>query len=225
MRKRSYDGTRLPTHFHRPGKPWRARREEILRPPDQQHEILHNQRRAESREKLEQFRRTIDAAQQQDLEQCAEQPDKNRGQSHPAPEPERSRESIRQRKGEIGAEHEECAVGEVHNARHAEDERKAGGHEKQRSGARKSREKLNDEELHPRGPQKRGGGRGLRFVSVLRAKRLHFCVAGQVVRALVVRGVDHHALAVLASGFADERAHRRLMVDGAEGHWPERGVK
>src|SRR5262245_66685876 len=58
--------------------------------------------------------------------------------------------------------------------------------------------------------------------SVLRTQLVDFGVARQEVRALLVGGVQHDALAVLQRGLADEGAERRLVVDLAERNLAER---
>src|SRR5579872_6149809 len=51
---------------------------------------------------------------------------------------------------------------------------------------------------------------------ILRPHLFDFRIARLIVRALAVDGIDHHALAVLQCGLADEGAQRRLVVDLAE---------
>ena len=59
----------------------RARREQVLRPPDRQRHVLHDQHHAEGREQLEQLRRAVDAPQQHHLDHHAER------RQRPAPPP------------------------------------------------------------------------------------------------------------------------------------------
>ena len=73
----------------RAGKARRPRPEEILRPPDHDHQLADDQHDAEGREQLEQLRRRVDASQQQDLDQRAEPADDHRGEQHAQPEAER----------------------------------------------------------------------------------------------------------------------------------------
>ena len=46
-------------------------------------------------------------------------------------------------------------------------------------------------------------------------------IRGKVAGSVVIGHVDHHALAVLERGLADESAKRRLMVDGAKSDRPK----
>ena len=65
-------------------------------------------------------------------------------------------------------------------------------------------------------------GRGRRAASILRAQLSDFGIARQIVRALAIDRIHHHALAVLQRGLADIGAERRLVVDLAEGDLAER---
>ncbi len=141
----------------------RARPEQIVRPPDQQHEILDDQRDAEGREQLEQFRRVIDAAQQQHFDQRADRgDDRARRATIAAPEAEGAAEPVGQRVADIGAEHVEGAMREIDDAGDAENDRQAGGDQKQRAGAREPGDELNEVEAQGRAlslrerPQERG---------------------------------------------------------------------
>src|SRR5207302_2356373 len=49
-------------------------------------------------------------------------------------------------------------------------------------------------------------------------------VVGQIILAVGVFPVDHHALAVPDRRTSHERAHRRLVIDRAKGDSPERNV-
>ena len=73
----------------------RARAEQLARPPDQQHEILDDERDAEGREQLEQFRRVVDAAQQHHLDQRADRGDDERGEQRSRPRSRRRRQAGR----------------------------------------------------------------------------------------------------------------------------------
>ena len=101
----------------------RAAAEQIVGSPDQHHEILDHQGQAESREQLEQFRRVIDAPQQHHLDEHADQRHGKRRHDHAAPEAERAGEALGQREGDIGADHVEGAMREIHDPRHAKDDR------------------------------------------------------------------------------------------------------
>ena len=54
-----------------------------------------------------------------------------------------------------------------------------------------------------------------------RSKLFHLGIGGERAGAIDVLEIDHGAVAVLQSDFADESAERRLMVAGAENKWPE----
>ena len=53
----------------------RARTQQVARSPDQQREILDDQRDAEGREQLKEFRRVVDAAQQKHFDKRADRRD------------------------------------------------------------------------------------------------------------------------------------------------------
>src|SRR5574337_1781629 len=55
-----------------------------------------------------------------------------------------------------------------------------------------------------------------------RTQALHDGVGRQVILAVGVMEIDHHALAVTNRKAPDERAHRRLVVDRTERHVAER---
>ena len=54
-----------------------------------------------------------------------------------------------------------------------------------------------------------------------RSQLFHLGIGGERAGAIDVLEIDHSAVAVLQSDFADESAQRRLMVAGAENKWPE----
>src|ERR1700710_2705290 len=58
--------------------------------------------------------------------------------------------------------------------------------------------------------------------SLLRAKLLDFGIAREIIAALAIDRIHHHALAVLLRGLADIGAERRLVVDLAESNLAER---
>ena len=191
----------------------------------------------------------------------ADDADQQRRQHHAAPEAERARrpEARHQRPGDVGAQHVERAVREVHDPRDAEDDRQPRGDEEQRGRARQPVQGLDEDEVHgamrqlhrhrgfatrplgpsaagerrePQGrtlaPRTAGSGsrasaparrsedeRGALASSTRRPQRLHHVVGRQVLGAVAIAPVDHHALAVLDVEPADVGAQRRLMVDGA----------
>ena len=149
---RSYVGKGWPKRSIAPLKPGRARTEQIARPPDQQHEILDDERDAEGREQLKQFRRVVDAAQQQHFDERADRGDDERGERDRAPEADDAAQPVGQRVPDIGAQHVEGAMREIDDAGDAENDREAGGDEKQRAGAREPRNELDKIEAQGRAP-------------------------------------------------------------------------
>ena len=130
----------------------RARAEQLARAPDQQHEILDDERDAEGREQLKQNRRVVDAAQQQHFDQRADHGDAERGEHDRGPEANGAAEPVGQRVTDIGAEHVEGAMGEIDDAGYAENDREAGSDEKQRAGAREPGDELDEVEAQGRAP-------------------------------------------------------------------------
>ncbi len=138
----------LAEEIHRALEAGRAATDEIVRPPDQHHEVLDHQGQAEGREQLEQLGGVIDAAQQHHFDQHADQCHRERGQHDAAPEAERAGEPFGQREGDVGAYHVEGAMREIHDPRHAEDDRQARGHQEQRRRAGETGQKLYDVKGH-----------------------------------------------------------------------------
>ena len=130
----------------------RARTEQFARPPDQQREILNDERDAEGGEQLKQFRRVVDAAQQKHFDERADRGDGERGDYDRAPEADHAAQPFGQRVPDIGAQHVERAMREIDDAGDAEDDREAGGDEKQRAGTREPRDELDEIEAQGRMP-------------------------------------------------------------------------
>ena len=128
----------------------RAAAEQVARSPDQHHQILHHQGQAEGRQQLEQFGRVIDPPQQHHLDQHADHRHHQRRDHDAAPEPERAGKPLGQRERDIGAEHVERAMGEIDDPRHAEDDRQARRHQKQRRRAGKTGQELDEVKGHGR---------------------------------------------------------------------------
>ena len=246
-------------------------------PQIEPHEVLDHQRHAEGREQLEQLRRVVDAAQQRHFDERADARRPRGRRAAPPPEAEKRAEPVDRGIGDIGAQHVEGAMREIHDARDAEDDRQAGGDEEQRAGAGEPGEELGEVEAHVREPARRfavmaGLVPAIHAATQLARFRLAAASVGaslihpgadaahpgvdgrdkpghdgaaeqpfgrltpsaaapsprfrrQVVRAVVIDEVGHHALAVLQRGLADEGAERRLMVDRAERHLAERRVE
>ena len=126
-----------------------------LGPQIEQHEILDGERDAEGREQLEQFRRLVDATQQDDLDQRSDRGDDDRGEGDRAPEADRAAQPIREREADVGAQHEERAMREIDDAGDAKDDREAGSDQKQRAGAREAGDELDEVEAQLEGPAKK----------------------------------------------------------------------
>src|SRR6218665_130302 len=123
----------------------RARAEQFLGPPEPQHRVLDDQHQRKRGQQLEQFRRAVDAAQQQDFHQRPERPRRQRRQQQRGPKTQALAQQGGQRIGHEDAQHEERAMRKVHDARDPEDQRQPGAHQEQRGGPRQSVEQLNDE--------------------------------------------------------------------------------
>jgi len=121
---------------------------EIVRPPDQDHNVLDHQGQAKCCKKLEQFRRLIDTPQQHHFDNHTNQRDNQCSDEDPTPEPERAGQPLRQRERDIGAKHIERAVCKIHDPRDAKDDRQARRNEEQRRCARKSGQELGKVEAH-----------------------------------------------------------------------------
>jgi hypothetical protein len=109
----------------------RARPEQIFRSPQPQRRIVDDEKQRKGGEELKQLRGDVDAAQQHDLDQRAENADDKRCGDDPAPKAERAVHRRRQGDGDIGAQHVERAVRDIDDAGDAEDQGKSGGDEKQ----------------------------------------------------------------------------------------------
>ena len=130
-------GRKAPSEdFHRRAQARRAGSENVLRPEDLDHEILHHQHDAEGGEQLEQLRRAVDAPQQQDLDDDADDADDERREQNAGPEGDGSEGEFEQPRhqgrGRVGADHVERTVREVHDPRDAEDDGQAAGGDEKR---------------------------------------------------------------------------------------------
>jgi hypothetical protein len=97
---------------------------------------------------LEQFGGSVDAPQDDQLEDKPDKPDGQGGADQGCPETRRSRNFGRKRVADIGAQHIKRAVGEVHDARDAKDNGQAGGYEEEGGGAGQPAEELDRDEIH-----------------------------------------------------------------------------
>ena len=142
-------------NFDRAAQARRPRSEQILVAPDPERRVVDDQQHREGGEQLEQLRRLIDAAKQQDLDQRADGRDQQRGEHDGAPEAEPAAHLGRDAVGNVDAQHVERAVGDVDDARDAEDQRQAGADEEQAGGGGKPVERLEQESVegHQRLPR------------------------------------------------------------------------
>ena len=151
-------GKALAEDLDRAGQARRPRADQVLGPPDHDHQLTDDQDHTEGRQQLEQLGRLIDAPEQQYLDPGADQADHKRGQQERRPEAER-RAATAEPAGEghrqIGAEHVERAVSEIDDPGHAKDDRQAAGNQKQRRRRGEAVEELDDQEVQ--------GARRLRF--------------------------------------------------------------
>jgi spore cortex formation protein SpoVR/YcgB (stage V sporulation) len=90
----------------------------------------------------------IDASQQHHLDQHADRGDDQRRGDDAAPESERARKTIGQCERDIGTEHIERAMREIHDPCHAEDDRQSRGDQKQRRRAGETGQELDEIEGH-----------------------------------------------------------------------------
>ena len=140
----------LAEEIDRAAKSRRAAAEQIVRPPDQHHQVLDHQRQAEGRQQLKQFRRMIDPPQQHHLDQHADRRDDQGRNDDAAPESQRAGKPLGQRERDVSAEHVERAMREIDDPRHAENDRQPRGDQKQRRRAGKAGQELDEVEGHQR---------------------------------------------------------------------------
>ena len=141
-------------HRQRPAQSRSAGSEQILGAPDEQGRVADDEHDAERGGELQQFRRGVNAFQQQHLDRCADQADQERREEDGAPESERAAGERRdERVGDERAQHVKGAVREVDDARDAEDQREARGDQEQRRRAGEAVQELSEKggEGHARG--------------------------------------------------------------------------
>ena len=158
IRNRSYCGNRAAQDLDRAGEARRARPEQVLGAERGEDRVAHDEHDGEGGGELQELGRGIQALQQQPLDQRADERHGKRGQQHARPERQRAAaedagDEVAERVGAIRAEHVQRAVREVHDARHAEDEREPGRDQEQRGGAGQAVQELQQEggERHARG--------------------------------------------------------------------------
>ena len=127
----------------------RAWPEQLLRAPDGVGRILYEQHEPERGDELEQLRRLVDAPENENLEDAAEDGDCDGREQHAEPEPwNRAADARHQRIGDIGPDHVERAVGEIHDPRHAKDDGKPRGDQEQGRRIGEARQELREVEAH-----------------------------------------------------------------------------
>ena len=127
----------------------RPRPEQVLGAPDPEREVLDDEREREGREQLEELGRVVDPPQDRDLDQRPDRADDERRGDHAAPEPGRAGvEPCDDAVGDVDAQHVQRTVGEVHDPRHAEDQREPDGDQEQRRRARQAVQELDEDRRH-----------------------------------------------------------------------------
>jgi hypothetical protein len=134
-----------PENFDRAAQARSAGPEQVFGSPHVLRRVVDDQDQREGREQLELFRRLIDAAQQQHLDQRPERRHQHTGSGDAAPEAERAAHLGGEGRGEIEPQHVERAVGDIDDAGDAENERQPGAHEKQARRRGEPIERLKEE--------------------------------------------------------------------------------
>ena len=104
----------MPEDTHRSGKARHAGREQLLRPPDHKRDVAQDQQDTEGRDQLQMMWRTVDASQDDDFYQKAEQSDQQRRDQYGGEETRGAGgEPHDNRIADIRPQHIERAVGEI----------------------------------------------------------------------------------------------------------------
>ena len=122
-----------------------ARAEDVVGTPGPQGGIADDQHERERGQQLVELGRAVEAAQDRHLDHGAERRHRQRGDQHAGPEPEctgQAGERGGERDRRVQAQHEERAVREIDDARHAEDERETARDEEQCRRGGQTREDL-----------------------------------------------------------------------------------
>ena len=152
---------RLAQDHHGTPEIGRARSQLVLRAPAPERQVLDHQDDAEGGDQLEELGRAVDAAEDEDLDeraddahdQCrAEQRQPERAVAAAEPVAEEADEG----QAEIGAQHVERAVREIDHARDAEDQRQAGRDQEQAGSTGEAGQDLDEKEAQ----------RGLSFAAI-----------------------------------------------------------
>ena len=101
------------------------RPEQIRCSPQPQRRVVDDEHQRKGGEELKQLRGGVNAPEQEDLDQCADDGNNNRADDDAAPEADAAADRRRQRDGEVGPQHVERAMRHVDDARDPEDEGKS----------------------------------------------------------------------------------------------------
>ncbi|GAV36553.1 hypothetical protein ROTAS13_04241 [Roseomonas sp. TAS13] len=147
--------------LHEAAHPARAGQGKLRRAPEAQREVLQDQHHAEGGQQLEQFRRPVHAAHHRQFQHRADQPRGERGEQHAQHEPFRiARQARQDAPADIGAEHGQAAMREVHDPRDAEEDRQARSHQEERGGPGQPRQQGGQEGFGHGPDASRSGIRG-----------------------------------------------------------------
>jgi uncharacterized protein with von Willebrand factor type A (vWA) domain len=115
--------------------------EQVLGPKGPQRRIAHDEHQRERREQLEQLGRAVEPAQQQRLDHAPSRPTAAAAIRHGGPEAD----NLRERHGEVHAQHVQGPVREVDDPADPEDQRQAGGDQEERGGAPQAIQEMDEE--------------------------------------------------------------------------------
>ena len=146
MRARSYSGRRVPRMFTVPSSPGRGRTEKILRSPREKGEVLDDEDHAEGGDELEELRCLVHPPEDQELDDHPDGADGDAGEKDRGPETERAAEMPDEGVGDIGAQHVERAVREVHDPGDPEDDGEPRRDQEQGRRAREAGQRLHEVE-------------------------------------------------------------------------------
>ena len=144
----------------------------------------------------------VDASQERDLDDAAEEADADRRQAERDPEHQRMLgQRLYQRDQQIGADHVEAAVRQVHDARHAEDQRHPHRDEEEEHRHRQPAHHLDDDERAVGDPGKQAGQEVHTPLLLLLGRRgrpelLHLVTAPRDVLALELLDIGGDRLAL-----------------------------
>ena len=133
----------------RAAQPGGAGDREVDRAPEPERCVLDHQHHAEGGQELEQLGGAVKAAEQGGLQQGADCRGCQCGCQNAEDEELRgARQAAEDAPGDVSAEHEQAAMGEIDHPGDAENHRQAGGDQEQGGGAGQAGEELEEEEIH-----------------------------------------------------------------------------